>query len=212
MPLSRTKSLITNGTAISPSNESFLPQISSKNGSNMCLEKSDSISRYKQASKVFQNGVSDNSAQLPDVRPNSNGSNDQLSNKNSKPQKSLGASPQQVMKLYMHKLTPYEHHEIFSYPQVYFIGANAKKRLGVIGAPNNSGYDDEQGSYLHTPHDHIAYRYEMIKIIGKGSFGQVIKAYDHKCHQNVALKIVRNEKRFHRQAQEEIRILDHLRK
>ncbi|GIY58955.1 dual specificity tyrosine-phosphorylation-regulated kinase 2 [Caerostris extrusa] len=133
--------------------------------------------------------------------------------KNAKPQsKSLGASPQQVMKLYMHKLTQYEHHEIFSYPQVYFIGANAKKRLGVIGAANNSGYDDEHGSYLHTPHDHIGYRYEMIKIIGKGSFGQVIKAYDHKCHQNVALKIVRNEKRFHRQAQEEIRILDHLRK
>ncbi|XP_054719820.1 dual specificity tyrosine-phosphorylation-regulated kinase 2-like [Uloborus diversus] len=212
MPLSRTKSLITNGTTISPCNDSFLPQINGKNGPSLCSEKNDSISRYKQASRVFQNGVTDNSAQLPDVCPNSNGSNDQLSNKNSKPTKSLGASPQQVMKLYMHKLTPYEHHEIFSYQQVYFLGANAKKRLGVIGAPNNSGYDDEQGSYMHTPHDHIAYRYEMIKIIGKGSFGQVIKAYDHKNHQNVALKIVRNEKRFHRQAQEEIRILDHLRK
>ncbi|KAH8402809.1 hypothetical protein KR215_000279, partial [Drosophila sulfurigaster] len=57
-----------------------------------------------------------------------------------------------------------------------------------------------------------AYRYEMLKIIGKGSFGQVIKAYDHKTHEHVALKIVRNEKRFHRQAQEEIRILHHLRR
>lgn len=212
MPLSRTKSLITNGTSISPNTDSFLPQINCKNGPNICSDKNDSISRYKQTSRIFQNGVVDSSAQLPDVRPNSNGSNDQLSNKNSKPTKSLGASPQQVMKLYMHKLTTFEHHEIFQYPQVYFIGANAKKRQGVIGAPNNSGYDDDQGSYLHITHDHIAYRYEMIKIIGKGSFGQVIKAYDHKCHQNVALKIVRNEKRFHRQAQEEIRILDHLRK
>ncbi|PRD22813.1 UNVERIFIED_CONTAM: Dual specificity tyrosine-phosphorylation-regulated kinase 2 [Trichonephila clavipes] len=211
MPLSRTKSLISNGTNISPSNESFLPQISTKNGSNMCSDKNGSISRYKPEIRVFQNGGSDNSVQS-DVRPNSNGSNDQLSNKNSKPQKNLAASPQQVMKLYMYKLTPYEHHEILSYPQVHFIGANAKKRLCVIGTANNSGYDDDQGSYLHTPHDHIAYRYEMIKIIGKGRFGQVIKAYDHKSHQNVALKIVRNEKRLHRQAQEEIRILDHLRK
>uniref|UniRef100_A0A914UT01 Protein kinase domain-containing protein n=1 Tax=Plectus sambesii TaxID=2011161 RepID=A0A914UT01_9BILA len=40
----------------------------------------------------------------------------------------------------------------------------------------------------------------------------VIKAYDHKYQQYVALKLVRNEKRFHRQAEEEIRILDHLRR
>ena len=48
--------------------------------------------------------------------------------------------------------------------------------------------------------------------LGKGSFGQVIKAYDHKTQSHVALKIVRNEKRFHRQAQEEIRILEALKK
>jgi len=126
--------------------------------------------------------------------------------------KPLVVTPEQVMKLYAYKLTPYEHHEIFGYSQIYFIGANAKKRQGVIGGPNNCGYDDEHGSYLHVPHDHIAYRYEMLKIIGKGSFGQVIKAYDHKTQQHVALKMVRNEKRFHRQAQEEIRILDHMRK
>ena len=126
--------------------------------------------------------------------------------------KPLVVTPEQVMKLYSYKLTPYEHQEIFSYPQIYFIGANAKKHYGVIGAPSNCGYDDEHGSYLHVQHDHIAYRYEMLKVIGKGSFGQVVRAYDHKNQQHVALKMVRNEKRFHRQAQEEIRILDHLRK
>ena len=126
--------------------------------------------------------------------------------------KPLVVTPEQVMKLYSYKLTPYEHQEIFGYPQIYFIGANAKKRYGVIGAPNNCGYDDEHGSYQHVPHDHIAFRYEMLKVIGKGSFGQVVRAYDHKSQQHVALKMVRNEKRFHRQAQEEIRILDHLRK
>lgn len=40
----------------------------------------------------------------------------------------------------------------------------------------------------------------------------MIPAYDHKTHEHVALKMVRNEKRFFRQAQEEIRILLHLRK
>lgn len=126
--------------------------------------------------------------------------------------KALVATPEQVMKLYMNKLTPYEHLEIFNYPQIYFIGVNAKKRPGMVGHPNNCEYDNEQGSYIHIPHDHVAYRYEVLKVIGKGSFGQVVKAYDHKTHQHVALKMVRNEKRFHRQAQEEIRILEHLRK
>ncbi|XP_055922589.1 dual specificity tyrosine-phosphorylation-regulated kinase mbk-2 isoform X3 [Eupeodes corollae] len=125
--------------------------------------------------------------------------------------KPLVVSPQQVMVLYMHKLTPYERTEILAYPQIYFIGANAKKRPGIFG-PNNSDYDNDQGAYIHIPHDHVAYRYEVLKIIGKGSFGQVVKAYDHKTHEHVALKMVRNEKRFHRQAQEEIRILYHLRK
>lgn len=125
--------------------------------------------------------------------------------------KPLIVSPQQVMVLYMHKLTPYERTEILAYPQIYFIGANAKKRPGIFG-PNNCDYDNEQGAYIHIPHDHVAYRYEMLKVIGKGSFGQVIKAYDHKTHEHVALKMVRNEKRFHRQAQEEIRILHHLRR
>lgn len=121
-------------------------------------------------------------------------------------------SPETAMKNYMQKLTSFEHHEIFNYSEIYFIGQNAKKINGVIGGANNNGYDDENGSYKPTQHDHIYYRFEVLKILGKGSFGQVLKCYDHKTGQYVALKIVRNEKRFHRQAQEEIRILDHLRK
>lgn len=126
--------------------------------------------------------------------------------------KAIAATPDQVMKLYQNKLMPYEHFEIYNYPEIFFIGANAEKVPGIPGAPNNYGYDNEQGSYIHVPHDHVAYRYEVLKVIGKGSFGQVVKAYDHKTHEHVALKMVRNEKRFHRQAQEEVRILEDLRK
>lgn len=121
-------------------------------------------------------------------------------------------TPEQAMKTFMHKLSSYEHHEVFNFPQIYFVGQNGKKKQAVHGGPNNEGFDDEQGSYMLVAHDHISYRYEIIKIIGKGSFGQVIKAFDHKTQTHVALKIVRNEKRFHRQAQEEIRILEALKK
>ena len=82
-------------------------------------------------------------------------------------------SPESAMKQYMPKLSAFEQHEIFSFPDIYFVGANAKKRQGVVGGSSNAGYDDEQGSYIHVPHDHISYRYEVLKVIGKGSFGQV---------------------------------------
>lgn len=45
--------------------------------------------------------------------------------------------PDAAMKTYMSKLTAYERHEIFSYPQIHFVGQNARKRQGVGGGPNN---------------------------------------------------------------------------
>ena len=118
----------------------------------------------------------------------------------------------QTVKLYGSKLSTYEHQEISNYNQIYFVGQHAKKRQAAHGGANNSGYDDESGSYQVVAHDHVSYRYEILKVLGKGSFGQVLKAFDHKTQQHVALKMVRNEKRFHKQAVEEIRILEHLRK
>jgi dual specificity tyrosine-phosphorylation-regulated kinase 2/3/4 len=52
----------------------------------------------------------------------------------------------------------------------------------------------------------------MTKYQNTNSYNLQVKAYDHKTHEHVALKMVRNEKRFHLQAMEEIRILQHLRK
>ena len=70
-------------------------------------------------------------------------------------------SPETAMKNYMQKLTTFEHHEIFNYSEIYFIGQNAKKIHGVIGGANNNGYDDENGSYKPVQHDQIYYRFEV---------------------------------------------------
>ncbi|KAL3891551.1 hypothetical protein ACJMK2_003810, partial [Sinanodonta woodiana] len=61
-------------------------------------------------------------------------------------------------------------------------------------------------------HDHLVYRYEILEVLGKGSFGQVVKCYDHKTDQMVAVKLIRNKKRFHHQALVEVKILDTLRR
>ncbi|XP_059169127.1 dual specificity tyrosine-phosphorylation-regulated kinase 2-like [Physella acuta] len=162
--------------------------------------------------EVIQNGGGGDDQTLTQGIPRPSSSAGSTGSKGSGVRRGNRMSPELAMKQYMYKLSSYEHHEIFSYPDIYFVGQSAKKRQGVTGGANNNGYDDENGSYVHVPHDHISYRFEVLKVIGKGSFGQVVKAYDHKNQIHVALKMVRNEKRFHRQAQEEIRILEHLKK
>ena len=70
----------------------------------------------------------------------------------------------------------------------------------------------KKGRYKVAKQDHIAYKYEVLRGAGRGSFGDVVKAYDHSTKTDVALKIIRNERRFHKQAKIEINILDLLRK
>ena len=59
-------------------------------------------------------------------------------------------------------------------------------------------------------HDHIGYRYEIVDFLGKGSFGQALKCFDYKNNEYVAMKIIRNKKRFHHQATVEAKVLQHL--
>ena len=75
----------------------------------------------------------------------------------------------------------------------------------------NHGYDDARGDYVAVVADHLAYRYEVIGMLGRGSFGQVMKCRDHTDGSTVAIKIIRNKARFHTQALVEVQILDHLR-
>ena len=73
----------------------------------------------------------------------------------------------------------FEKKEILEYPEIWFVGGESKKVEGIPGSSQNSGYDDDNGSYIKVLHDHISYRYEIKEIIGKGSFGQVIKVHVH---------------------------------
>ena len=57
---------------------------------------------------------------------------------------------------------------------------------------------------------HVAYRYKILRVLGKGYFGQVLEVYDHKTKQYATLKIVRNERRFLQQANTEVKILEQL--
>lgn len=110
-------------------------------------------------------------------------------------------------------LNIFERGEIIDYKEVFFCGTpRAKKLVGDLDASsNNFGYDDDRGDYNIILGDHLAYRYEVVDVLGKGSFGQVVRCIDHKTGQLVAVKIIRNKKRFHQQALVEVNILQRLR-
>merc|ERR1719245_2209646 len=72
----------------------------------------------------------------------------------------------------------------------------------------NDGFDDENHDYIIKTGERFLDRYEIDSLIGKGSFGQVVKAYDHQEECHVAIKIIKNKKPFLHQAQIEVRLLE----
>eukprot|EP00906_Rhabdomonas_costata_P029739 RCo042009 len=117
-----------------------------------------------------------------------------------------------ALKFYRSSLSEFERSEVLDYPHVYFLGAGTGKvQASLSDTKQNYGYDDERGDYRVVLHDHIAYRYEVLTVLGQGSFGQVLKALDCRTGRAVALKVIRNRKRFHLQALVEVKVLETLR-
>jgi dual specificity tyrosine-phosphorylation-regulated kinase 2/3/4 len=109
------------------------------------------------------------------------------------------------------KMSDYERKEVLDYDKVYYSPPSRIARPAQDnGAIYNHGYDDERGDYLVVDGDHLCYRYQVMGILGKGSFGQVVQCRDHKTGGSVAIKIIRNKKRFHQQALTEVKILQDL--
>ncbi len=118
-----------------------------------------------------------------------------------------GVCPKEAIEIA--NLNIYERGEVIDFQTVYFTGTStAAKHVGTLQSNTaNHGYDDERGDYTIIVGDHLAYRYEIVDILGKGSFGQVVRCIDHMTGGLVAVKIIRNKKRFHQQALVEVDIL-----
>ncbi|XP_061404201.1 dual specificity tyrosine-phosphorylation-regulated kinase 4-like [Lethenteron reissneri] len=94
-------------------------------------------------------------------------------------------SPQEIMALFGPHLTHREKLELAAMQEVWYF-ALCNKSEGC----NNDGYDDQERNYILFRHEHLRYRYEVLKKIGEGGQGQVIQCLDHKRNILVAIKIL----------------------
>ena len=86
--------------------------------------------------------------------------------------------------------------------------AEVQQRGGA--AVQNNGYDDEHGNYIVQIGEEIHGRFLVKELLGRGSFGVVVKALDQRREDMVAVKIIRNRPSFTSQALSEINILTEL--
>lgn len=97
-------------------------------------------------------------------------------------------------------LYPTEPNELKHYEFVYYLNLFDWKACNDPPKGNfNDGYDNENGEYLWRKGDHVSFRFEIKRQLGKGSFGIVFLCFDHKEKIDVALKIVRNKQKLKKQ-------------
>ena len=70
-----------------------------------------------------------------------------------------------------------------------------------------NGYDDANSDYIVKEGEFWNNRFHIHRLIGKGSFGQVVEATDTVNQEKVAIKIIKNKTSFARQAEIEMRIV-----
>lgn len=108
----------------------------------------------------------------------------------------------EALSKFSNEISEYERSEILMYEEVYYLG---------LGSPKLNGkFSDDKGSFIGITGDHIGYRYEIVKILGKGAFGRVFECLDKKYQENVAIKITKNKPRFRRSGESEVEILNSL--
>ncbi|KAL7626653.1 serine threonine protein kinase CMGC group [Parahypoxylon ruwenzoriense] len=70
--------------------------------------------------------------------------------------------------------------------------------------------DDDDGHYIVVPDADLTSQYQMIKLLGQGTFGKVVQARDRKRSKLVAIKIIRAVQKYRDASRIELRVLQTL--
>jgi dual specificity tyrosine-phosphorylation-regulated kinase 1 len=88
--------------------------------------------------------------------------------------------------------------------------ASAETAADFGTGTHNNGWDDEHYDYIVKSGEIFNSRYIIRERIGKGSFGQVVRAVDTESNKDVAIKIIKSKRPFLMQAKTEVALLSHL--
>jgi dual specificity tyrosine-phosphorylation-regulated kinase 2/3/4 len=120
----------------------------------------------------------------------------------------LPIKPETVLEKFYGYLNDYEKKEVLEFDKIYYLPLRIPK---IMQKEANSGkFDDDLGNYILMQGDSIGYRFEVVEILGRGSFSQVCKCLDHKKSEIVAVKIIKSKPKFTSQANTEIRLLENI--
>lgn len=119
--------------------------------------------------------------------------------------KNSGYDPAKALLLFSARLTEYEIVEIATVKSVYFTGKEGITKF-------TDRFCSKKGLYRGLAGDHIKYRYEIIRELGRGSFGIVFHCWDHKKSEEVAIKIIKNKPKYREAGNFESILLDQIKK
>ncbi|CAH0048997.1 unnamed protein product [Clonostachys solani] len=83
-------------------------------------------------------------------------------------------------------------------------------RVKVIHDPpsqRNQTVDDDDGHYIVVPDAGLTEKYQIVRLLGQGTFGKVVKAYDRGRNKHVAVKIIRSVQKYRDASKIELRVL-----
>ncbi|KAL6720610.1 serine threonine protein kinase CMGC group [Lecanora helva] len=75
---------------------------------------------------------------------------------------------------------------------------------------SNEKIDDEDGHYVVSEDTPIGERYQVNRLLGQGTFGKVVEAYDRKLRTKCAIKIIRSVQKYRDASRIELRVLQTL--
>ncbi|KAF2431405.1 kinase-like protein [Tothia fuscella] len=70
--------------------------------------------------------------------------------------------------------------------------------------------DDDDGHYIVTPDADLTTRYQIVRLLGQGTFGKVVEAYDKTKKTRCAIKIIRSVQKYRDASRIELRVLSTL--
>ncbi|KAK9354239.1 kinase-like domain-containing protein [Lipomyces doorenjongii] len=77
-------------------------------------------------------------------------------------------------------------------------------------ARHNPKVDDDDGHYIIIPDSDLTTRYKITKLLGQGTFGKVVAAYDKQTRTHCAIKIIRAVQKYRDASKIELRVLETL--